>query len=312
MRKGWKIFWIVCGTVFCLGAVFCIAGRIMGVSFYDAVAELNKRSRWMLFFDSDDEDDIGITSKINVTSKITDNREYGYGERAGEPGFEKSYSSVGKIDVEAAGIQLQVLRSPDKDVHIEAVNVDKKLRFQCEQDGEELKITTTKKLRVINQINGYATVWLLIPEGQLEELELNNDAGEIYVADADAMDFSLNVGAGQAVVDSFTAQQADLECGAGQITATGTILTEGDIGCGVGEVELTLLGRESDYAYDVDCGIGEVIVGGESFGGIGVSKSGNDYDGDDDYEHHGDSHHGGKELSIECGIGSVSVNFTET
>lgn len=313
MRKGWKIFWIVCGIVFCLGITLSIAGRMMGVTFYDAVLELHGENRWfsgLLFFGNDDGDD-----GIEITSRILNDRGYGYGERAGEPGLEKCYSGVRKVDVDAAGIQLQVIDSPDKDVHIEAVNIDKKLKFKCIQDRDELKISTTKNFHAINQIGGYATVWLLIPEGQLEELELNNDAGEVYIADAKAMEFALNVGAGQAVIDSFTAQKADLECGAGQITASGTILGEGDISCGVGEIVLTLHGRRSSYACDVDCGIGEVTVGGESYAGIGISKSNDDYDYDDDYDddyrHHEDKHHGGKELSIECGIGSVNIDFTE-
>lgn len=307
MKRGWKKFWIVCGITFCLGAVFCIAGRMMGVSFYEAASELDARTRFLPglnFFDLDDLDDLDDTGEM--VSKITDSREYGYGECAEEPGIQKSYSGIRKIDVDAAGIQLQVLASPDNDVHVEAVNVDKKLRFKCQQNRDELDITTTKKLRTINRINGYATVWLFLPKGQLEELELSNDAGEVYVADADAVDFSLDVGAGMAVVDNFTAQEADLECGAGQITAAGTIQGEGDIGCGVGEIVLTLMGKETDFIYNVDCGIGEVEIGGESFGGIGISKSGNG-----DGAHHESGHHGGKELSVECGIGSVTVNFTE-
>ena len=322
MRKGWKIFWIVCGIALCLGIAFCIAGRMMGVTFYDAALELDDENRWfsgLLFFGEDDRD-----GGIEITSRISGDREYGFGERAGEPGFEKCYSGVGKVDVDAAGIQLQVMASPDKDVHIEAVNIDKKLKFKCTQDGDELNISTSKNFHAINQIDGYATVWLLIPEGQLEELELNNDAGEVYIADAAAMEFAWNVGAGQAVVDSFTAQKADQESGAGQITASGTILAEGDISCGVGEIALTLHGRRSSYTCDVDCGIGEVIVDGESYAGIGISKSDDDYhdydddyhdydddyhDYDDDYGHHEDEHHGGKELSVECGIGSVSIEF---
>ena len=313
MRKGWKIFWIVCGIAFCLGIAFSIAGRMMGATFYDAAFELGDANRWfsgLLLFERDDED-----GGIEITSRISKDREYGYGERAGEPGFEKCYSGVRKVDVDAAGIQLQVMASPDKDVHIEAVNIDERLKFECIQDRDEVKISTTKNFRAINRINGYATVWLLIPEGRLEELELNNDAGEVYIADAEAMEFGQNVGAGRAVVDGFTAQKAELECGAGQITASGTILAEGDISCGVGEIALTLHGKRSGYTCDVDCGIGEVTIGGESYAGIGISKSDDDYDYpdyDDDYGHHEDEHYGGKELSVECGIGSVSIEFTES
>ena len=318
MKNGWKVFWIICGSIFCLGAVFCITGRAMGASFYEMVDEVDARmgflSDWN-FVDSDEHTDIA--------SRISDERDYGYGERAEEPGIKKSYSGIRKIDVDAAGIQIQVLASPDKDVHVEAVNVDKRLRFKCTQERDELDISTTKKLRLINRIDGYATVWLFLPEGRLEELDLENEAGEIYVAGADALDFKLKVGAGQAEVDSFTAHTADLECGAGQITATGTIQNEGDIECGIGEIVLNLSGKATDYNCNIECGIGEVQIGGRSFSGIGVSKSGleDDYDYEDDYDHDYDydkeEYHvkgtsGSKELLVECGIGSVQVNFTES
>lgn len=321
MKKGWKLFWIICGIVFCLGVIFCIAGRTMGVTFYDMASVLDDKA-WLLS-DMDlsalgiDDDEDG---SMEVQSRIDKNREYAYGERAGEPDMKKSYSGIQKVDVDAAGIQLQVLPSPDQDVHVEAVNVDAKLRFKCVQNKERLDITTTKKIHTINRIKGYATVWLLLPEEQLKELELTNEAGEVYVSQADALEFSMEVGAGEAIVEKFTAKEADLECGAGSLQAAGTILSKGDIGCGVGEVVLTLFGNEEDYRYDVECGIGEVTVGGRSVGGMGISESDlyddddhDDYDDDDDHDndvtHHNSGENGGRELSIECGIGSVNVNF---
>ncbi len=315
MKRGWKVFWIICGSVFCLGAVFGIAGRLMGVPFDEAVHEVDVGMRFLpglSFFASSDA----------YMETGSDEWEYEYGERSEEPGVQESYSGVRKIDVDTAGIQLQVLASPDEAVHVEAVNVDKRLQFKCEQEEDELDISTTKKLRAINRIDGYATVWLLLPKGQLGELDLENEAGEVYVAGADAIDFTLKVGAGQAQIDSFTAQTADFECGAGQITATGTIQREGGIECGVGEIVLNLSGKETDYNCDVECGIGEVQIGERSFSGIGVSRSGleDDYDYDDyddDYDYEKEEYHvkgtsGGKELSVECGIGSVQVNFTES
>ncbi len=313
MKKGWKVFWIICAAIFCLGAVFCIVGRAMGVTFYEAARALDSRT-WLLpdidlsIFGIDNDE-----GALEVQSRINNNRNYAYGDRAGTPDIKESYSGIRKVDVDASGIQLQVLASPDNDIHVEAVNVDKKLRFECVQEEDELDITTTKKLHTINRINGYATVWLLLPEKQLEELEITNEAGEVYVSQADAIDFSVNVGAGEAFVEKFTADQADLECGAGSLQASGTILSEGDVECGVGEITLTLLGNEEEYRYDVECGIGEVTVGEHNMGGIGVSEYGS-YDDDDDDDEDRDTYRksggtGRRELFIKCGIGSVSVDF---
>lgn len=290
MKKGWKIFWIICGVAVSIGIVCCMTAGILGVGFADVED--------IFVFHLDD--------GASVTSKIQDNHEYEYGERAEHADAKESYSGIEAVDVEAAGIQLQILPSEDEDVHVETTGVDRRLKYSCRQDGRTLKISTTKKLRIINQIKGYATVWIYLPDRQLQEIDLSNEAGEVYVKKADAKKFTVAVGAGEAKIDDFTAVEADLDCGAGMITAEGTILGEGDISCGIGEVSLLLAGREEDYYYDVDCGIGAVTVGGRELDGIGIGHSGHS-DHSDHSEEHGYS--GSRELSIECGIGSVDVKF---
>lgn len=281
MKKGWKAFWIICGVVFSIGVVFCMTAGLLGVNW----GEIEN----VFAFHLDDE--------FGVTAKIQDNREYEYGERAGKPDTKDAYSGIEAIDVDAAGIQIQILPSEDEDVHIETTGVDRRLKYKCRQEGTALEISTTKKLRVINRIKGYATIWIYLPGRQLREIDISNDAGEIYVEKADAREFTVEVGAGQASIDDFTAVEADLSCGAGEIDASGTILGEGDISCGVGAVTLVLAGREEDYSYDVDCGIGDVTIGDMEYSGIGMNKS--------------EGASGSRELSIECGIGSVDISFTK-
>lgn len=289
MKKGWKVFWIVCGVAVSIGIVCCMTAGILGVSIEDV------EDTFVFHFEDG----------IDITSRIQENREYTYGESAEHADTKETYSGIEEIDVEAAGIQLQILPSEDENVHVETTGVDSRLKYSCRQDGRTLEISTTKKLRIINRIKRYATVWIYLPERQLQELDLSNEAGEIYVKKADAREFTVSVGAGQAVIDDFAAMDADLNCGAGEIEAEGTILGEGEISCGVGEISLILAGREDDYNYDVDCGIGEVTVGGREWGGIGVGHS-------EEHGHSGEhGYSGSRELSIECGIGSVDVSFKE-
>lgn len=293
MKKGWKIFWIICGVAVSIGIVCCMTAGILGVNFADVED--------IFVFHLDD--------GASVTSKIQDHHEYEYGEYAEHADTGETYSGIEAIDVEAAGIQLQILPSEDEDVHVETTGVDRRLKYSCRQDGRTLEITTTKKLRVINRIKGYATVWIYLPDRQLQEIDLSNDAGEVYVKMADAREFTVAVGAGEAKIDDFTAVEADLDCGAGTITAEGTILGEGDISCGIGEISLLLSGREEDYSYDVECGIGAVTVGGRELGGIGIDHS--DHSEHSDHSSHSEEHgySGSRELSIECGIGSVDIDF---
>lgn len=41
MKKGWKIFWIICASLTGIGAALCIGGAVMGADFYEVEAALN-------------------------------------------------------------------------------------------------------------------------------------------------------------------------------------------------------------------------------------------------------------------------------
>lgn len=293
MKKGWKIFWIICGIVVSVGIILCMAGAIMGATFEEVEMIL------------DDGITInGLFREANNDSSGGDNMEYGledgygYGERAENPDSRDGYSGIEELDIDVAGVVIQLLPSEDEKVYVETADVDSRLQYDCRQDGDTLEISTTKKLRLINRIRGVtATVWIYLPERELKKISISNEAGAVYAETASAREFSLDVGAGEGILKDFTVQNAQLDCGAGEITATGTILKEMDIDCGVGEIELTVLGREADYRYEVDCGIGEVLLGERQFSGIGVEQTGNSG--------------GSRELNIECGVGSVTVIFAE-
>lgn len=293
MKKGWKIFWIICGIVASVGIILCMAGAIMGATFGEVEMILGDGiTIGGLFRDAHNDASIG--------DNMEDGLEYGYeyGERAENPDSRDSYSGIEELDMDVAGVVIQLLPSEDEKVYVETADVDPRLQYDCRQDEDTLEIRTTKKLRLINRIKGdAATVWIYLPEKELQKISISNEAGAVYAETVNAREFHLDVGAGEGILDDFTVQKAQLDCGAGQITATGTVLDELSLDCGLGEIDLTILGREEDYRYEVDCGIGEVHLGERQFSGIGVEQSGNSS--------------GGRELNIDCGVGSVTVVFAE-
>ena len=46
MKKGWKIFWIICASLTGIGAALCIGGAVMGADFYEVEAALHTRPGW--------------------------------------------------------------------------------------------------------------------------------------------------------------------------------------------------------------------------------------------------------------------------
>lgn len=311
MKKGWKIFWIICGVMLSAGIVFAIAGGILGAEAGAVKAELAKGItiggedgvhflHWSILddddWDDDDHWDDDGDSDLDDEEWEGGDMDYEYGQREANPDSRDDYQGIEELKVDVAGVLLQILPSEDEDVHVETKEIDSRLKYSCKQSGGTLKIQTTTRIHLINRINSHATVWVYLPARELKEIDISNGAGAIYAESVNAREFSIETGAGECVVKDFKTRELELECGAGAITAAGDAGKKADISCGVGEVNLTLAGREEEYRCDVECGIGEVTVGEHEISGLG-----REYDGSGDK--------GDRELSVECGMGCVDVSF---
>ena len=181
------------------------------------------------------------------------------------------------------------------------------------------------------------TVYLWLPTGcALEECEIDLGAGymdSIFLKagqikvdlgagllEADGFEgkeVSLTVGAGELLADRITAVKADFEIGAGHMSigelsvsgemdldvsmgaaeVAGTISGDLEVECGMGEIVMNLTGSEDDHSYYVECGVGNVVVGSYSHGGVASHKSWNA--GESSY------------FNINCSMGNVTVTFDE-
>ena len=282
MKKGWKIFWVVCGVTVCIGVFCLIAGTAMG-----ATTE-SFRSHFPY--------GIGV---INFADGYSS--DYGYGEQPSAEDIEvkETFSGIKDVEVDVTCLMVQVLESDSAsgEIRMETSNIDPRLRFEYSAEGDTLEIKTREWKNFwrfgTNLSNG--VVWLYVPKDMLEEVSMEIGIGELYVENISAKSFSVDAGVGEAVIDNFMADEADFNCGVGSITAAGDCNNSVKIDGGVGEVVYTAAGKEQDYNYSLDCGIGDVEVGGSSFTGLGTTK-------------HIDNG-AKKEMDIECGIGSVYVSF---
>lgn len=289
MRKGWKTFWIVCACIAALGIAFCIAGAVMGATTKGVLSVLQSAN-------------LASIHDVEVTTEET--REVVEAEpEAGEEVVSQSmeYEDIRSLDVdivcpnlvieEYSGSQIQVKteRIPE--------NIQNDMSFYVDKDELKIKLDNKKKWKnLFGDLKG--TLTIRIPEDyDLEEASLTVDAGELQIENIRAEELKIDIGAGRAVVKQFTADKIDVECGAGEANIAGTAEKEIQIECGVGSVTYRASGRQQDYDYELSCGIGDLNVGNDSFGGIsGKQKIDNG---------------GHTKMEIECGIGEVNVTFGE-
>lgn len=138
-----------------------------------------------------------------------------------------------------------------------------------------------------------------LPYGMdLEETEVSVGGGRLHL-DMEGIrsrQTDISIGAGEAFVQNIETEELGMDCGAGRIEAGGIKAHEVEADCGMGSIDLSVSGMKTDYNYTVECGMGTVEIGGDSFGGITAEKK----------IHNGQS---SQHMDIECGMGSVSVEF---
>lgn len=292
MKRGWKIFWIVCAACMGVGIVCCAVSFTLGVT----IEAIEKRFPDGFGFVTKSEDAYEDADDYDIDDYSVD--DYDEGDII-EGSKRLSFKNAGSLDVDVWAGQIDVTTdtSLSDEIVIETTNINKKLGLKCYMDGNELKVVSRKKVLRVN--NGKAgKIMISMPADiRFAEASVGLSAGYLHIVDISADELSVDVGAGEGSVEGFRAYEADLDCGAGSLIAAGIAEKQVDIDCGVGEIIYTAQGKESDYNYNIDCGVGEIVCGKNTYSGLGRSKT--------------IDHHGSREMDIDCGIGSVAVNFSE-
>lgn len=297
MKRGWKWILLIALSIAGVGLVFCIAGAAMG----GTMEEANEILGTTEYIETIDEKIVTITDDGHSEhSHIEESSEHSHiGEIFGE-----TYENVEKLEVEVPVMEVVVQESDRETVSVAMQNVPEKLRnaISVSQQGDELKIETKEDSALKNWLkNGgdYGTLVIELPYGmQLREASFQIGAGELNVENIYAEELDIEVGAGSVYVAQFIAEKADVECGTGEAELSGTVFKEINIECGVGSVIFHDSGKESDYEYDLSCGIGSLQVGKHSYDGLGGTQKIKDTGGS-------------KKMQIECGIGEVEVFFSQ-
>lgn len=156
---------------------------------------------------------------------------------------------------------------------------------------------------------------LAIPEKQkFDNVDITCDAGAIEIKELEANLLDMSLNAASACLDTVTVQNAcldanaaslefadskisdlSLEMNAGSMEYKGDILTSASISINAGSVEFVLDGKEKDYNYELDCAMGSISIGRNSYDGLSASRSLDN--GADTF------------FDIYCSMGSIDIQF---
>lgn len=299
MKKGWKIFWIICASLTGIGAALCIGGAVMGADFYEVEAALNTRSGWGWideneYYDDDydDYDDYAETEYCDGTR-----------QHAPQPAADSmEFQGITELDVDVNYLKVWIRESEESEVRTELFNIPEEVKdnLLIYQEGSELNVEIRRMSEVIKKMKNRGeeagiTIW--IPKNlEMHSVSLSCGAGELVVDNIRTAELDLEVGAGTAEITDFTADQLDVSCDVGEVVVAGTANVESQIECGIGAVTYQANGAKEDYSYDLECGVGTIGIGEEEFSSIETEKR---------------QAGAGALIDVECNIGTVLITFTE-
>lgn len=201
------------------------------------------------------------------------------------------YSNVQKIEIDMQSGGLYFEPTNEKELSVSVNGKDGK-ETTVRQNGEELEIYNDFR-------NHKGNVKIYYPEDMtFREISISMGGGDVAVKGSiKADEFDAELGAGAFHAEGIEATESSWEVGAGEIVLGHVESRDMDFDCGTGSIEAKLAGKQADFNYDVECGIGSVKIGNEEYGGVAFNKT----------IHNGQN----REIEISCGIGEIQLSFEQ-
>lgn len=274
MKKFTKICLVFIAVLVILGISMCAAGVVMGAGSQNLRevwndGNLARLARWNWNWDNDWDDTIWKNSKETRHTYSAD-------------GIRNIY-----ISLRHGGLEIE--ESTDSQITV-ILERDDGLFAVSEKDGT-LRL---EDQRTGNRARYDYEVTVKLPRGMtLDQVEIENNAGLLEWDDIalTAKHVSVKVDAGEVSIENLTTEDFRVEVGAGQASISGLEADRIDTDCGVGQIDLEIRGRESDYNYRINCGLGNIEVNERDYTSLGR-------------ELHVDNH-AEKEILLNCGVGEI-------
>ena len=130
---------------------------------------------------------------------------------------------------------------------------------------------------------------------------MNNNRAKIVIRiprNYSFAEFELKVDAGEAIVEGVVANEASIDVDAGKATIKKLDAKEVDVSADAGELYLELVGKKENYSYNLECDVGTIRIGEESYTGLGAEKKIKNPNAE-------------RFLEADCDVGNVQIDFTE-
>lgn len=250
MKKGWKVFWIVCAVMAAAGIAMTVTGIALGgLAMLSNADEAGPVHDWLQ----------RTGRRVETENTVPD------GEMI------TAYEGIDEISLDLSNLGIVVTPSDSEAVIVDTSQLSSDIREDVviSQNGGELEMETDGHSGFHWNADDPGMLYISIPRGAYyNSFSADVGAGLLEMEGVSAGEISLEVGAGQIIAEGFCTDVLEADCGAGQISLQGEVLRTADLNCDVGEVLFTLPGGMEVYNYELSCSAGELIVGDEAYSGI--------------------------------------------
>lgn len=287
MKKGWKILLISCGICAGIGVVLSVTGTVLG-----GVQDLRGYGRHGIL---DLENDRWWSQKYSELDHIDEEVLPEITEDLDGLDLE----GISELDIELSYVKLIMERSDSDQIEVSIRNMDPQLSedLLIYRDEETLEICAqdTRLWKDIGK-NSAGELIIYVPDN-LEGISTSLGAGALHMRDIRTGELDISIGTGTAEIQGFEAGEVSASAGTGSILLQGSVNSDLDLECGIGTIEFQDSGKMTDYNYSVSCGMGSIQIGDDEF----TKPAGNQ----------NINNHAGKEMDIECGMGTVNIAFAK-
>lgn len=182
------------------------------------------------------------------------------------------YIEEGGISIDFFGIHSMTVATMDLDIYIPQDMKFHDVTLEIGAGDVELGNLTTDDLQISI---GAASL-------NADNLTVNNE-------------LDIELGAGEVVLENAILNYVETEIGAGSVELTGRIAGDCTVDVAMGSAELELYGKEEEHNYKIDCALGTVTLGNESYEGLASEKTIQN-GADNTYD-------------LSCAMGELSVEF---
>ena len=289
MKKGWKILLISCGICAGIGVVLSVTGTVLG-----GVQDLRGYGRHGIL---DLENDRWWSQKYSEPEEMDE--ELDYIDEEVSPEITEDLEGISELDIELSYVELIMERSDSNQIEVSTRNMDPQLledlSIYRDEDTLEICAQDTRLWKDIGK-NSAGELIIYVPDN-LEGISTSLGAGALHMRDIRTGELDISIGTGAAEIQGFEAGEVSASAGTGSISLQGSVNSDLDLECGIGTIEFQDSGKMTDYNYSVSCGMGSIQIGDDEFTKPAGKQNINN--------------HAGKEMDIECGMGTVNIAFAK-